>query len=65
MNQLRVPLRRSSSNRMVAGVLGGLAEYFKVDPTVVRVVFVLVAIFTAGIPAIIAYFVLWAVMPEL
>ena len=64
MNELRAPLRRSRTNRMIAGVLGGLAEYFKLDPTLVRVVFVLISAFSAAFPGIIVYLILWAVIPE-
>jgi phage shock protein C len=62
--QLRAPLRRSNANRMIAGVLGGLAEYFKLDPTLVRVVFVLVSVLSAAFPGLIVYLILWAVIPE-
>ena len=64
MNELRAPLRRSSTNRMIAGVVGGLAEYFKIDPTLARVVFVLISALSAAFPGIIVYIVLWVVMPE-
>lgn len=63
MNEVR-RLYRSRSNRIVAGVLGGLAEYFKLDPTLVRVVFVVVSFLSAAFPGLIVYAVLWAVMPE-
>ena len=64
MNQLRTPLRRSTNNRIIAGVCGGLAEYFKVDPTLVRVVYVVVSFLSAAFPGLIVYAILWAVMPE-
>lgn len=38
-------LYRSRSNRMIAGVCGGISEYFSIDPTIVRLIFVLLAIF--------------------
>ncbi|MDF2869811.1 MULTISPECIES: PspC domain-containing protein [Clostridia] len=41
-------LYRSRSNRMIAGVCGGAADYLKVDPTIVRLVFVLLAFFGAS-----------------
>lgn len=52
-----------SGNRMLAGVCGGLAEYFGWDVTVVRLLYVLATFFTAfsGIPV---YIILWIVMPE-
>ena len=49
---------------MIAGVIGGLAEYFKIDPTLARVGFVLVSVLSAAFPGIIVYVILWAVMPE-
>ncbi len=54
-------LYRIKSSKMLGGVAAGFAEYFNIDVTLVRVLFV-VAIF-APIPAIIPYIVLWAVMP--
>lgn len=51
-----------SNNRVMAGVLAGLAEYLGLDPTLVRVVYVLLTICTA-FSGIILYIILWAVMP--
>ncbi|GEM02037.1 phage shock protein C [Halolactibacillus halophilus] len=45
-------LYRSNQDVMLAGVLGGLAEYFNVDPTWVRLAFVGILLFTAGMPSI-------------
>jgi phage shock protein C len=56
-------LRRSGRDRMIAGVCGGLAEYFGMDPTVMRVLYVLVSLLSAAFPGIIAYIVLMFVMP--
>jgi phage shock protein C len=55
-------LYRSRSDRMLAGVCGGLAEYFGVDPTIVRILFVLFAL--AGGPGLILYIILMLVIPE-
>ncbi len=55
-------LCRSKSNRIIAGVCGGLGEYLGVDPTVVRLAFVLLALFGGG--GIFLYLILWLVMPE-
>jgi len=49
---------------MIAGVVGGLADYFGMDPTLARVLYVLVSAFSAAFPGIIVYIILWAVMPE-
>jgi phage shock protein C len=56
-------LFRSRDNRMIAGICGGLAEYANVDPTVVRVGFVLLAFFTGG-ASLLAYPIMWIVVPE-
>ncbi len=55
-------LTRSSTDRMVAGVAAGLAEHFDIDPTLVRLLFVLTSL--AGGPGLLAYIILWIVMPE-
>ncbi|GBD88997.1 phage shock protein C [bacterium BMS3Abin03] len=54
-------LYRSRTDRMIAGVAGGLAEYFDIDPTLIRVLFI-VGIFIGG--GILAYIILWIVVPE-
>lgn len=64
MVEMRKPLRRSHTNRMVAGVVGGLAEYWSVDPTLARVVFVVVSIVSAAFPGILVYGLLWLLIPE-
>ena len=55
-------LTKSSSNKQVAGVAGGLAEYFEVDPTLVRIAFV-VFTFTGG-PGLLVYILLALILPE-
>lgn len=52
-----------SSNRMLAGVCAGLADYFGWDVTMVRIVYALATIFTA-FSGIIVYIILWIVMPQ-
>jgi phage shock protein PspC (stress-responsive transcriptional regulator) len=59
----RPGLQRSRDNRMIAGVCGGLAEWLGWDPTLVRILFVLVSIFSAAFPGILIYLILWIVMP--
>jgi phage shock protein C len=54
---------RSSSDRMVSGVCGGLAEEFGLPPAVVRLGFVLLTLFSFG-TGLLLYLVLWVVMPE-
>ncbi len=57
-------LYRSTTNRSIAGVLGGFAEYLDMDPTMLRVVYVLVTFFTGIVPGVFAYLVGWIVMSE-
>jgi phage shock protein PspC (stress-responsive transcriptional regulator) len=56
-------LRRSSSDRMIAGVCGGLARWLGWDPTLVRLLYILVSVLSAAFPGILVYLVLWVVMP--
>jgi phage shock protein PspC (stress-responsive transcriptional regulator) len=60
----RKPLRRSRTNRMIAGVVGGLAEYMGMDPVLARVLYVVISVFSAAFPGILVYIILWVVMPE-
>ncbi|MEG0947898.1 MAG: PspC domain-containing protein [Bacteroidales bacterium] len=53
-----------SKNKKIAGVLGGIANYMDIDPTVVRVAYILLAFFTGVIPGIIAYVVMAMVIPN-
>lgn len=62
MNEART-LYRSKSNRMIAGVCAGLADYLNVDPTVVRLLFVL-GFFTMHGGLVIAYIIMAIVTPE-
>lgn len=52
-----------SSNKMIGGVCGGLAEYFDVDPTVFRVLYAIATVFTA-FSGLILYLVLWMIIPK-
>ncbi len=60
----RKPLRKSRTNRMIAGVVGGLAEYIGMDPALARVLYVLISVFSAAFPGILVYLILLVVMPE-
>ena len=55
-------LYRSRNQRMVAGVCGGLADYFDIDPTVIRVLFLILAVF--GGSGLVVYLVMWIVVPD-
>ncbi|MFT9487085.1 MAG: PspC domain-containing protein [Tepidibacillus sp.] len=57
-------LRRSRNNKMIAGVLGGLADYFDVDVTVVRLLYVLISVLSAAFPGIIVYIIAMFIMPQ-
>jgi phage shock protein C len=57
-------LYRSRESRMVAGVPGGIAEYFDLDPTVVRVGFTLVSLLTVAFPGLLAYLIMMIVISE-
>lgn len=57
-------LFRSKKNKVLLGVCGGIGEYFSIDPVLIRVIWILVTIFTGVIPGIIAYFICAAVIPE-
>lgn len=56
-------LTRSRSDKMLAGICGGLAEYFGLDPALVRIGYALLTLFTAfaGIPV---YLIMWLIVPE-
>lgn len=58
------PLRRSRTNRQIAGVVGGLAERFGVDPTLLRVIYVVGSIVSAAFPGVLVYVLLWLLIPE-
>jgi len=55
---------RSRDDRMIAGICGGLGEYFNIDPTLIRLAFVFLALVGFAGPAIIAYIVMLIVVPE-
>ena len=55
-------LYRSTGDRLLAGVCGGLAYYFSLDPTLVRVIFVVLAL--VGLGGVILYLLLWALIPN-
>ena len=53
-----------SNDKMIAGVCGGIAEYFGVDVTLVRVGYVLLSLFTTGFPGLLLYVILLIIMPS-
>lgn len=64
MADLKRPLRRSRSDRMIAGVVGGIAQYFGIDSTLARVLYVVGSIVSAAFPGILVYVIMWAIVPE-
>lgn len=53
-----------SSDRKLSGVLGGIADYMNVDANVLRLIFIVVALFTAVIPCVILYIIAHFIIPE-
>lgn len=62
-NSMTKRLYRSKTDRMIGGVCGGIAEYFKVDPVIIRVIAVILLI-PGGLPGLIPYLILWVLVPE-
>ncbi len=56
-------LRRSRSNRVVAGVCGGLGQFFGISPAWFRLAF-LIALIPGGVPGLLTYAILWIVIPN-
>lgn len=54
---------KRSRNSIIAGVCGGLAEWLHWDPTIVRVIYVIVSVVSAAFPGILVYIILWIIMP--
>lgn len=61
---MRHRLYRSTTNRMIAGICGGIAEHFDIDPVIVRLVAVALLIFTGLFPTFFVYLLLWVIVPE-
>lgn len=57
-------LTRTSYNKMIAGVCGGLAKYLGWDADKLRIVYVLISVLSAAFPGILVYLILWFIMPE-
>jgi phage shock protein PspC (stress-responsive transcriptional regulator) len=62
MSENRQPLRRSKDNRLIAGVCGGLGEFFGISPNWFRLAF-LIALLPGGLPGILIYLVCWIIIP--
>jgi len=57
-------LYRSKTQKMVSGVCGGIAQYFNCDPTIIRLVWAVVSLFSAAFPGILLYVICAIVIPE-
>jgi len=57
-------LHRSRQHRILAGVMGGIAEYFGWSPTVTRILFVIISCCSVAVPGILIYLILWILMPN-
>jgi len=57
-------LYRSNKNKIVGGVIGGLAEYFNVDVALLRLIWILILVFTGFFPGIVAYILAMIVIPK-
>ncbi len=55
-------LYRSKKNRIIAGVCGGIGEYFNVDPTLIRLLWLFISIM--GGSGVLAYIIAWIIIPE-
>jgi phage shock protein PspC (stress-responsive transcriptional regulator) len=58
------PLARSLNDRMIAGVIGGIAHRLGWNATLLRVVYVIVSIASAAFPGVLVYLILWLLMPN-
>ena len=64
MEQQARPFARSLNDRMLAGVMGGIAHRYGWNSTLLRVLFVIVSIASAAFPGILVYLILWLLMPN-
>ena len=53
-----------SADKKLAGVCGGIAEYFELDPTLVRIIYAALTVFSAGFPGVLLYIIMIILMPE-
>ncbi len=55
---------KRTKNKIIAGVCGGIANWLGWDPTIVRIGYVILSIFSAAFPGILVYIILWIIMPK-
>jgi len=58
------PLRRSPCNSVIGGVCGGIAEYFDISPTFVRIMYILLSVCSVAFPGILVYLICWILIPK-
>lgn len=61
VDHVRPRIWRSRDNKMIAGVVGGLAERFAIDPGFARLAYVVISLFSAGFPGVLVYVFLWLI----
>ena len=61
---MKKKLYRSSKQRMIAGICGGLAEYFDIDVNIMRLLFVAISLLSVLFPMAIFYIIAWIIVPE-
>ena len=61
---MKKKLYRSKTDKMLCGVLGGLAEYLDVDATLIRILYAALSVFSAGCPGVVLYIICAIVIPE-
>ena len=64
MTNAKKPLRRSRTQRIISGVIGGLAEYFGIDPVLARVLYILTSMLSAVFFGILVYILLMILIPQ-
>jgi phage shock protein PspC (stress-responsive transcriptional regulator) len=57
-------LYRSNNSKIIAGVMGGIAERFGWNANLLRLIFILISVFSAGFPGILIYLILWLIIPK-
>lgn len=64
MNKINKRLYKSKDNNMLFGVIGGMGEYFEVDPTILRLAWVLLSAITGFLPGVLLYVIAIFIIPE-
>ena len=59
-----MPLHRSQNDRLLGGVCGGIAHWLGWSPNLVRILYVLISVISAGFPGTLVYIILWILMPK-